>query len=57
MPTDMTEIFPLTFLKVDEQMCKFEDVGTTATAAFVWQVGSHRYLQCANVGDSRAYLW
>jgi serine/threonine protein phosphatase PrpC len=45
------------WVQVDEQMSHREDVGTTATAALIWQVGSHKYLQVANVGDSRAYLW
>ena len=33
-----------------------EDMGCTATAVYVWCVGTERFLQCANVGDSTAFL-
>ncbi len=32
-------------------------MGCTATTVYVWSVGRDRYLQCANVGDSTAFLW
>ncbi len=56
MPTDLTEILPVTFLMTDELMKQHEYEGCTATAVVVWQVGKDRYIQAANVGDSRAFL-
>ena len=32
-------------------------MGCTATAVYIWAVGTERFLQCANVGDSTAFLW
>jgi protein phosphatase len=55
-PTDLSEILPITFLQVDEKMSANEYEGCTATAVVIWQAGSDRYVQAANVGDSRAYL-
>lgn len=56
MPTDLSEILPVAFLLADEDMKTNEYEGTTATAVMIWQVGKDRYIQAANVGDSRAYL-
>lgn len=45
------------FLQADQQLIQFETEGTTATAALFWKSKETRYLQCANVGDSTAFLW
>jgi len=55
-PVDMKDIFTKTYAKVDEDLKEFEYEGCTATTVFVWQVGTQRYLQAANVGDSTAFL-
>lgn len=56
MPTDLSEILPVAFLLADEDMKANDYEGSTATAVMIWQVGKDRYIQAANVGDSRAYL-
>ncbi|ELR15142.1 protein phosphatase 2C domain containing protein [Acanthamoeba castellanii str. Neff] len=56
-PTDLHKMLHLAYLKADDQMRQFQYEGCTATAVVVWQVGNERYLQCANVGDSAAYLY
>jgi len=56
LPNDISDIFPLTFLKVDEQMANHDYEGCTATTVLIWQNESGRFVQSANVGDSRAYL-
>lgn len=56
MPTDLSDVLPVAFLLADEKMKENEYEGTTATAVLIWQVGKDRYIQAANVGDSRAYL-
>jgi len=56
-PTDMMKILHMAYLKVDEKLLSFQYEGCTATTVIVWQVDNERYLQCANVGDSAAYLY
>jgi len=53
---DYTETLKQTFLVADEQMKVYEYEGCTATVVYIWEFENHRYLQCANVGDSAAYL-
>jgi len=55
--TDLTDILPKVFAETDTELSKHEDVGCTATVAFVWEhEDGIRYLQAANVGDSSIYL-
>lgn len=56
MPTDLSEILPVAFLLADEDMKGNDYEGSTATTVMIWQVGKDRFIQAANVGDSRAYL-
>jgi len=54
---DITQIWLDVYRDVDEQLKKYEDEGSTATTIIVWRAAdSKRYLQCANVGDSTAYI-
>jgi len=54
---DITQIWLDVYKEVDEQLIKFEDEGSTATTLLIWRAADgKRYLQCANVGDSTAFL-
>lgn len=56
---NLFDVFNQTFQKVDQSMIHCEYEGCTATSAVVWSPSSSsndRFLQVANVGDSRAYL-
>jgi len=55
---DLTEVFFKSYEESDKQLKSFEYEGSTATTVFIWQCPSsnERYLQAANLGDSRAYL-
>jgi len=56
--TDLTDLLPKVFAESDERLKKHEDVGCTATVAFVWEhENGTRYLQAANIGDSSIYLY
>jgi len=55
--TDLTDLLPKVFAEADERLKKHEDLGCTATVAFVWEnENGTRYLQAANIGDSNIYL-
>eukprot|EP01117_Protostelium_nocturnum_P000197 TRINITY_DN1026_c0_g1_i1.p1 TRINITY_DN1026_c0_g1~~TRINITY_DN1026_c0_g1_i1.p1 ORF type:complete len:711 (-),score=212.53 TRINITY_DN1026_c0_g1_i1:69-2201(-) len=53
---DQREAFLSTFEQLDNELISFEYEGCTATSLYIWQSGEHRFLQCANVGDSTAFL-
>jgi len=54
---DLKDMLPAVFAAADAELIKHEDLGCTATMAFVWQhEDGTRYLQAANVGDSSIYL-
>jgi len=54
---DFSQIWLDVYRDVDEQLKKYEDEGSTATTLLIWRAADgKRYLQCANVGDSTAYL-
>jgi serine/threonine protein phosphatase PrpC len=56
--TDLSQIFTETYREVDEQLKKFEDEGSTATTIVIWRTpDGKRYFQCANLGDSSAFLY
>jgi protein phosphatase 1L len=56
--TDLSQIFTETYREVDEQLKKFEDEGSTATTIVIWRTpDGKRYFQCANLGDSAAFLY
>jgi serine/threonine protein phosphatase PrpC len=58
--TDISQIFTETYREVDEQLkiSKFEDEGSTATTIVIWRTpDGKRYFQCANLGDSAAFLY
>jgi serine/threonine protein phosphatase PrpC len=44
------------YKEVDENLAKFEYEGSTGTTLMIWKFHDKRYLQCANVGDSTAYI-
>lgn len=55
--SDIGQIFSETYREVDEELKKFEDEGSTGTSVFIWRsIDGKRYLQCANLGDSAAFL-
>jgi len=55
--TNLTDVLPAVFAAADAELKSYEDLGCTATVAFVWQhEDGTRYLQAANVGDSSIYL-
>jgi len=54
--TDLTEVWKKVYQRADSELTEFEYEGCTSTTVFIWQVGESRYLQCANVGDSTAFL-
>jgi len=45
------------YAKADQALKVHQDVGCTATSVLVWESNGKRYLQCANCGDSSAYLY
>ena len=57
LSNDIEQILHKSFLSTDDQLIEFEMEGTTATAVVIWKLGSNRYVQSANVGDSTAFLW
>jgi serine/threonine protein phosphatase PrpC len=57
IPPDLTDEFFAAFKSCDGDLKKFEFEGCTATAVYVWRSGGKRYIQCANVGDSTAFLY
>jgi len=55
--TDAAKLFTDTYRDVDDQLKKFEDEGSTASTLLLWKTNDgKRHLQCANLGDSSAYL-
>lgn len=36
---------------------QFEYEGATGTIVYLWAAGGRRFLQCANLGDSTAFLY
>jgi len=56
--TDLSQVFTETYKEVDELLKKFEDEGSTATTIVIWRTpDGKRYFQCANLGDSAAFLY
>eukprot|EP01116_Phalansterium_solitarium_P016117 TRINITY_DN366_c0_g1_i1.p1 TRINITY_DN366_c0_g1~~TRINITY_DN366_c0_g1_i1.p1 ORF type:complete len:1177 (+),score=508.00 TRINITY_DN366_c0_g1_i1:146-3676(+) len=57
LPDDLSSLFVAVYAEVDKQLAAFEYEGCTGTSLFVWQAASgERYAQCANVGDSSAFV-
>lgn len=55
--TDITKLLTETYREVDEGLKKFEYEGSTATSVVIWRsYDGKRHLQCANLGDSSAYI-
>jgi len=58
--SELTEAFRVAFANTDKQLSQHEYFGCTATTLYIWQLphaaGNERFLQCANVGDSTAFL-
>ena len=54
--TNASLLLKQTFVSLDQKLAKNLYQGCTATAALLWNMGESRYVQVANVGDSRAYL-
>jgi len=57
LSADLTAIWPKVFADADEALRKHEYVGCTCTSVFIWEFEGERYVQCANCGDSNAYLF
>jgi serine/threonine protein phosphatase PrpC len=54
---DLTSVFLSALGQLDTvALKKFEFEGSTATCCFMFQRNGKRYLQCANLGDSEAFL-
>jgi len=45
------------YLNVDNSLKQYEVEGSTATTVFIWKSKGKKFLQCANVGDSTAFLY
>jgi serine/threonine protein phosphatase PrpC len=45
------------YLNVDNSLRQYEVEGSTATTVFIWKSNGKKFLQCANVGDSTAFLY
>jgi len=45
------------YVNVDVTLKQYEFEGSTASTALIWKSKGKRYLQCANVGDSTAFLY
>jgi len=52
----MSSFWREVYKEVDENLSKFEYEGSTATTLMIWKFEDKRYLQCANIGDSSAYI-
>jgi len=52
----MSSFWREVYKEADENLAKFEYEGSTATTLMIWKFQDKRYLQCANVGDSTAYI-
>jgi len=54
---DASKIFTDTYRDVVDQLKKFEDEGSTASTLLLWRTtDGKRHMQCANLGDSSAFL-
>jgi len=54
---DASAVFNQTYQEVDQLLIKFEYEGSTATTLLIWKTADgKRYFQCANLGDSSAFL-
>lgn len=56
--TDLTPLLKEVYLEVDDQLKEYLYEGSTSTTVIIWRnsKNSKRYLQCANLGDSTAFL-
>jgi len=54
---DIPHMWGSLFRLVDSKLKEYNYEGSTATTALVWKRDNKRYLICANVGDSTAYLY
>jgi protein phosphatase len=54
--SDLKDVFIKSFEAVDAALAGFDFEGCTATVVMVWEALGYRWVQCANVGDSSAYL-
>jgi len=52
----MSSFWREVYKEVDENLAQFEYEGSTATTVMIWKFQNKRYIQCANVGDSSAYI-
>jgi serine/threonine protein phosphatase PrpC len=54
---DMMNFWRQVYREIDDCLKRFEYEGSTATSVLIWQApDGKRYLQCANIGDSTAFL-
>jgi len=55
--TDISKMLTEIYREVDDGLKKFEYEGSTATSVVIWRsFDGKRHLQCANLGDSTAFL-
>jgi protein phosphatase len=54
---DIPYLWKTLYKNVDETLKGYEYQGSTSTTALVWRNKGKRYLQCANIGDSTAFLF
>jgi len=56
--SDLAALLKEVFADVDEQLKEFQYEGSTASTVIIWRntKNNKRYLQCANIGDSTAFL-
>jgi len=54
---DIPYIWKSLYKMVDEKLKIYETEGSTASTALIWKNREKIFLQCANVGDSTAYLF
>jgi len=52
----MSSFWREVYKEADDNLIKFEYEGSTATTLLVWHINNKRYLQCANIGDSSAFI-
>jgi len=55
---ELAALWDQLYLEVDQKLKAFEDEGSTGTTVLIWKspITGQRYVQCANVGDSTAFL-
>jgi len=54
---DIPFLWKTLYKNVDESLKQYEYEGSTSTTCLFWKNKGKKYLQCANVGDSTAFLY